>query len=322
MENNEIKNKISDEEKKEKEIKSKVEKYKDPSGLATKKLNFGLWYVEHKKLFRKIIIGILIAISVVSWSYTLYGFAYYLIKGMNEDELLARDLLRTGNIDHNYILSIAPKDLQYHPIDVLKADKGKYDLVVRIQNPNDRWRAQFDYYFLAGEEIIGKSRSFILPNEEKYLTALSQTLKTRPSEVYLVINNIGWSRINRHDIPDWEQFNNNRLNIEINNKEFIPAGKNKLSGIINLNEVSFVASNKTAYNYWEVDFTILLYSGLNIVGVNKYTLSEFMSGEDRNVQMRWPGSVGNVTDIDVIPEIDIMDEEVYIEFEGGLGEEK
>jgi len=306
----------------EQQLAKEVEQYKDIEGLTTKKLNLGLWYVEHRQFFKKIIIACLIVISAVSWSYTLYGLAYYVVRGMDEDELLVSQLLQTNIVSHDYLVQVGAKELRYFPVNVLMSANGKYDLAVRVQNINERWYAEFDYYFLAGNKIVGRTHSFILPMEEKYLMALSQEFGRRdagvspskPNNVQLVIENLGWSRINRHKIPDWQDYKNSRLNIIVEDAKFTPAGKSKLSEKVNLNQVDFKAINKTAYNYWQVDFQIALIRGMDIVGINKISLNEFMSGEDRPVQIRWPGKINRVGKVEVAPELNIMRDDIYIKF--------
>lgn len=320
--NNKTENNQSDSEKAE-EIKEKteqqlakeVERYKDVEGLSTRKLNLGLWYVEHRQLFKNIIIGFLIVVAAVSWSYTLYGLAYYVMRGMDEDNLLAEQLVQTSTIGHNYIASLGAKDLKYFPVNILVSSNNKYDLAALVQNINDRWYVEFDYYFLAGNEIFGRAHSFILPNEEKYLMALAQEFGVKPGQAQLVLENINWSRISRHKIPNWQDYKNSRLDIIIENAKFTPADTSKLSEKISLNQIDFEASNKTAYNYWQVDFQIVLFRGMDIVSVNKVSLNEFMSGEHRPVQVRWPGKISRVSKVEVIPELNIMKDDIYIKFE-------
>ena len=309
-------------EKTEQQLAQEVEKYKDVEGMTTKKLNFGLWYVEHRQFFKKIIIACLIVVSAVSWSYTLYGLAYYVVRGMNEDELLVRQLLQTNIVSHDYLTQIGAQDLRHFPVNVLMSTNGKYDLAARVQNINERWYAEFDYYFLVGGEKIGLAHSFILPMEEKYLMALSQEFGKRdagvslskPNNVQLVIENLSWSRINRHKIPNWQDYKNSYLNIIVEDAKFISASKSKLSEKINLNQVDFKAINKTAYNYWQVDFQIVLFRGMDVIGINKISLNEFMSGQERLVEIRWPGKIGRVGKVEVMPELNIMRDDIYIKY--------
>ena len=59
-------------------LEAATRNYTGPEGITTKQLEAGLWYVEHKQLLRRILYGFLILTAAVSWTYTIYGFAYYL----------------------------------------------------------------------------------------------------------------------------------------------------------------------------------------------------------------------------------------------------
>lgn len=305
----------------EKEIDKKVKSYVSTEGVSTKQLEIGLWYVEHKSQLKMILIGCLILISAVSWAYTIYGFAYYIARGMSEDEILTRELVQLNGADHNYIKQISAKNLVISPVEIIRADK-KYDLYARLENDNQKWWAEFDYYFIAAGRPTEKSQGYILPNETKYLAALAQDFLYYPEDGRLIMENISWRRINQHEIADWPAYRGGRLNIASADIKFIPANDNPLSEKLGLNRLSFKAINHTAYNYWSVGFTILLYTGERVTGLNHYVLNDFMSGQERTVEISWPGNLGRADRVEIIPEINIMKDDIYIKYDGGIGQEK
>jgi hypothetical protein len=309
-----------EQEKKEEEID--IKRFKDVSGLTLRKLNFGLWYVKHKLLLRRIFIGFLIVVSAVFWAYSIYGFAYYITRGVTEDELLVRGLVRSGQINHNAILSMSPKNLKFGRTRVFKSFGEKYDFLIRAENPNKRHGAEFEYFFIVGDKETTPKEGFILPGETKYFLSLSNEFSARPINARFKTRNFRWKRIDRHEIPDWDSYKNDRLSIEISGINFIPSNLSGLSEKIDLNQLEFTAVNGSAYNYWNVSYIILFFGGNNIVAVNQFDMEEFMSGEERQVSMRWPGAVGRVSKVEIIPEVNIMRDDVYIEIEGGPGELK
>ncbi len=303
-------------------LEKRVEQYTDVEGLSTKKLTIGLWFVEHRQQLRWVLIGFLIAVAAISWVYTIYGFIYYLARGMNEDEVLIRQMLMEGNIGHSYIVQIAAKDLSYSPVQIFRSANNKYDFLVQAKNINQKWWAELNYYFLVDGVKTDKSQGFIFPLENKYFIVLSQNFLTVPISVKFVVEDLSWRRINQHKINDWQDFYKNHLAIESKEITYIPANQSELSEKIGLNQLNFTAVNKSAYNYWQVNYAILLYSGNNIVSVNRYTLTDFMSGQPRQINMSWPGNFGRIDRVELIPEINIMDNDVYIKYEGGVGEVK
>ncbi len=301
-----------------------IKDYEDPEGLTVQKMNIGLWFSKHRRHIKNVLIVLFAALGVISCIYSTYHFAYYISRGMDEDELLARELVKTSIVGHDYILAISAKDLIYTSPTLLKTGDNKYDIFSKISNPNPRYLCGFEYCFVLGGEgnEIECSENFIFPNETKYLLSLAQTFKQNPNNLQLVIKSMSWQRINLHKYPDWQDFYSEHLNIAIDNIKFQPSELSGLSEKIDLNILEFTVSNNTPYNYWDVSFNIFLYNGNRMAGINKYILQEFMSKETRDIQINWPGQLGRISSIEITPEVDIMNEDIYIKYEGGIGEEK
>ncbi|MBI4778876.1 hypothetical protein HY797_00290 [Candidatus Falkowbacteria bacterium] len=313
---------LNQDEAKAKEIEEKMENYVSTEGITTKQLEIGLWYIEHKKQLKTALIGFLILISAISWSYTIYGFAYYIARGMGQDEILVKQLAQVNSVGHDYVMQVSAKDLMLSSVEIIKSSDKKYDLYVKLQNDNQKWWVEFDYYFIAAGRQTQKTRSYVLPADIKYLTALAEDFPYYPDDARLVIENITWRRINQHQIADWAIFKDSHLNIENTDLKFIPANASALSEKLSLNQLSFNAINHTAYNYWGVGFVILLYAGDRITAINHYVLNDFMSEQKRPVEISWPGDLGRADRVEIIPEINIMKDDIYIKYEGGVGQEK
>ncbi len=288
--------------------------YRDLEGVTLQKLNIGLWYIEHKKQLLYLLYGILITISVVTWPFFFYYFGEYFIQGRKNDEKMIKEMVNTNGVDHNFVLQIGAQDLKYYNVKVLKQEKGKYDFVVKIKNPNKKYYAYFQYDFSINNKTIGPFNGFIYPQEEKYLVALKVELPTTPRQAKFVLEEVKWKRINPHNYRDWPNFYHSHFDFIVKDKKFTPAKISGLSEKIPINNIEFSITNNTAYNYWNVNLVILLLSRNKIVGVDKYNLYNFVSGENRYVQISWPGRIGYVDDIKIIPEVDIINKNVYMPF--------
>ena len=306
----------------DKEINKNLDKYVSTEGISNKQLEIGLWYIEHKSQLKMVLIGFLILIAAVSWVYTIYGFAYYLARGMSEDEILTRQLVQLNSVDHAYVKQIGAKELAIGAVEIFKSSDKKYDLFVKLKNDNPKWWVEFDYYFIAAGRQTAKTHSFILPEEPKYLSSLAEEFAAYPEGGQLVIENLGWHRINQHEIADWATYRLSHLNIESTDIKFIPADVSPLSEKLGLNQLSFNANNRTAYSYWSVGFVILLYSGDQVTAINHYVLNDFMSGQKKLVEISWPGDLGRVNRVEIVPEINIMKDDIYIKYDGGTGQAK
>jgi len=283
----------------------------DFTDLTEKQLKFATWYVRHKLLLKKILIVFLIVSSITFWGYSFYGLInYYFIDGP-KFSMAMKELSRLTNFE-TIRLKIQPKNLEVGNVSVLAAGKDRYDLWVKIFNPNLSWYVEFDYDFVVDGERSLERKGFILPNEEKFLLGLGTEAKAKPRQPSLEIKNLKWQRINAHKIPNYQSWRDDRLNFVFENVKFSPA---VIKDRVTVSRASFVAKNLTAYSFWDVGLNILLYRGSSIAAVNYVTLEEFISGQRREVEVSWFESLPSITQIKIEPEVNIFDERVYMPVE-------
>jgi len=278
-----------------------------------KELLFGLWYIEHLPSFKKILIGVLIAVSVITWGNFLVSFLYYLAFGMNQDNKMLADMVSSGSIGHQYFIDNPVIDLEMIPPIILANRDKTSDLVGEIVNGNRKYWAEFDWNFVAGSEIIASGKGFVLPDEKKYILALGQTASAYGS-IELVLAHIQWHRIDQKKIKDWESFRQEHLYIEISDEKFISGRDLNLSDKIKIDQLKFRAVNMSPYNYREMKLAILLFRGGGITSAGEYTVEDFMSGQERDISMAWKGESGLYSEIRIIPEVNILDDKVYLNF--------
>ncbi|MEA3398796.1 MAG: hypothetical protein U9R06_03600 [Patescibacteria group bacterium] len=294
-----------------------LNKYKDSEGLTVGKMNFGLWFLEYKSKLLALLALTLIVISAISWSYTLYVLGHYFIFGMKQDQELAQNLTQDNLVGHDYILSISARDLSVSEIQIFNSNDN-YDFLAVVENSNKKHFGRFEYSFIVDNEKTEKITGFIMPGQTKYIVGLGQAAPGQPNSVNLIFDSMSWLRLDPHNYPDWEDFYQNRMNIIVDNIEYTPARSTTLTEKINLNELSFNAENNTAYNYRDINFIILLKLADRIIGINKYVVNNLMSGEKRNINITWPGRFGRVGEVDIIPEVDIIENNNYIDFIGEI----
>lgn len=275
--------------------------------IPEKQLKLSYWIIEHKMLFKKIGLGIFIAVDILLVVFGLYGFAdYLLITGPHE----ARQLAMLGE-DLNY--SSLNIKLSARPIDVKSTiflrGKETFDLLSFVENRNEVWLARFKYQFMADGTATEQKNGFLLPGEGKFITDLGVKLPRSALKAALSISDLKWTRISTRDIPDYNDWSGARLNFEISDVNFAPAAV--LDGG-SASRATFKVKNVSAFNYWQVGFRVILYRGATIVGANYITIPNFQSGEEREAAVSWFDTIGQVTKVEVEPEVDIFDEDVYM----------
>ncbi len=279
-----------------------------PTDFTEGQLRVASWYVSHKILLKKIFIGFLIFLCVIFWGYGLYGLVnHYFIEGPSFN-LAMRELSR--GIDYSAINKILqPKGLELGTTTIFSSGKGRYDFMGKIFNPSSDWRAEFTYNFLVDGAPRPEKNGFILPGEEKYIFDLGAEAPTKPRTATLEIKNFKWQRVDAHEIPDYTTWQNERINFPVTDLKFTPAavGEN-----IPISRASFAVRNATAFSFWNVGFEIFLYRGSSIASVNYVTLEEFRSGQIRSVEVSWFESLPSITQVKVVPEVNIFDAKVYM----------
>jgi len=295
-----------------------LDRYQDLEGVTIKKLEAGLWYVEHKELLRKLLIVMLALVGAVSWLYTLSTFGFYVFKGMVDDAAMVSELVATQGFNHAYIKQISGQQLETLPVKVLESGNVKgaprYDLIVEIKNPNLRHAGVLNYSFVSATGIIANGEINILPGDDKYITALGLELNSRPQNVKLVNNRLDLKRLDARVFPDWDQYKKEHLNISVSDIKFTPPRLSGLSEKLNVSQLDFTATNNSAYNYWRADLVILLTSRGQLLAVNQYQLNRFKSGERREITLSMPGII-KVDQAEIIPQVDILDRKNYFNFD-------
>lgn len=275
---------------------------------ALKNFNFGLWILQNRKKFFIGIIVLLVALSAVLYSVFFYNLYDY-IKYTPEERKALQELsevnvsLTPGRLAID--LEIGKPQVFFH--------NNKYDFVVSIKNPNNNFFSYISYCFSDGDKELVCSGTTIFPSEDKYVIDLAIDLDSHPSNLKFIIKNKNWERVSIRTYPDWGKYYSERLNFIISDINFEINKPTEMS-LKSTNNLSFSIQNNSPYNYWEVPLNIVMFYRKNIVGVNKYIVSEFMSLESKNVSISWSNSLKNVDDTKIIPDLDILQEGNYIKY--------
>lgn len=273
--------------------------------LGEQQLEAAIWYVKHKALLRKILLGAIGAVDVVVVAYVIFGAGRDLVSSplrrAQEFELLRINLPQASSQGVS-----RPADLQLGGVEFLQSGQVT-DVLARVRNPNPQWSVRFSYTLGIGDRTERATDGFLLPGEERPLFRSFRGVGG--GTVVFNLEDIEWRRVNSREIPNFEEFRSEHLNFEIKDVQFLPS---VIEGQGRVSRVAFTIVNKTAYNYVEPKFLVLLYRGSRLIGIQSTVLERFTSGAERNVEVSWIDGIGAVSNVEVLPEIDIMDPEVYM----------
>ncbi len=284
---------------KRKQSDDQIKQYQDPNQLIPKNLEFGLWLANNKRkivLWLTIILGIIAAAFVI---YALYGYIYYFTIGKEQDKIMSEG---GAVIDiSDYRLQNRPSDLRIGTAKSLASDNGT-DLTVKIANVNDKQYAAFEFCFISGEqEACGGD--FILPQEEKEVVLLNSSMPAGGS-VQFEITKIYWQKLRAGEIPDWNFFKNQRLNLSFDDVRFSTYSND-------VAYLEFTITNNSAYSYFAIPLNIIVRRTDGIVALNRYVVQDLNSRTSREVRLLWPEGAAARGQVEIVPILNILDNRLY-----------
>lgn len=280
-----------------------------PNALSEKDLRRSYWWVTHRERVTKIAFGLFIALDVLLVGYGAWGFIDWLaVSGAGEDRAIRQMTLpaygKFGGIGE-------VRELRFEEPAVFTVPGGRYDIIALVQNENPRHWAELTYRFSVGGEETPERTAFVLPGQAKYLTELGykkEASEAGAGSVELKVLRRAWSRIDAHEIPDYESFAAKRLALEVVNPAFFPA----IPGTsVPVSRTTFTLANRSAFSYYDIDVLVLLYRGEAVVAANKIRVNRLRAGESRPTELFWYQPLPQVTRVEVVPDINILDPDVY-----------
>ena len=278
-----------------------------PHQISDFKLKFSYWYVSNKLLLRRILVVFLILLNVGLFSYSIYSAVMTLFV-YDQDYREAIEAMAVNSIDYQYFHEKnKPQDLEILGVDAVEGNENQYDFVVKISNANEKWVArEAVVQLIGGGEVAAEKTTFIYPGETKYVVFFSQE-GVDPGSAQIRIYKVDWRRYS-----DFAELSRSRLNFEVSDIEFKSARDSGIERTLPVSLLTFKIKNNTAYDYWQIGIYMILMSGQKVGGANYLSLSKFLSGEIRDVEMRWYESLPSIYNIQILPEVDILDQSSYI----------
>lgn len=275
-----------------------------------RRLKLSYWYITHKLLLRRLLIGFLIAISIGMYSYAIFGAVQELfVYDRQYRELLAN--LPNDPSDYEYIRQVrGPQPVEVVGLSTIPATDNRYDFVATVQNPNDNWTVlSMRIRLISNGQVVKEREAFVLPAEQKIIGFYGVS-NVSPSSAQVIVDNYQWHRYNEYDASL-----DPRLNFTVSNVEYDPVVEAGFSGKLPVSVLRFTITNDTAYSYWNVGVTMSVQSGSQVLAANYIALEQFRSGESRDVEIFWYENLPSGQSIRITPEVNVFDEASYMPVE-------
>lgn len=261
-------------------------------------LRLAEFWANNRERFRKALLAIVIAIEAVLLLYSAWIlFDMYVLNARRDATIIAG---LTQFTDYTRLHPLVQPQPLSTPVAVVlpeSASAGKYDVLLRFSNPNPNWYA--DVTYAAGEQI-GTAR--VLHNQERLVVVqgAANSLSGLPS---INIVDTDWHRI--RNVAEIER---KTPNILIENVNYTATSDNP-------GRVSFNLVNDSIFNYWEINVSVALLQGSRAVAARQIQLNELLAGESREVLVNFFGGVGGITDVLVVPFVNVVDPGIFMDIE-------
>jgi hypothetical protein len=278
-----------------------------PEGLGEKELRWSYWWVNHRDDLRKRGIALFAVVDLVLLGIGIWGFVDYLaLSGVQEE----RNIRQMASAGRKIGAGEQVREISLSEPLVFSATGDRYDLLAPVENPNLNYAIELHYRFVIGETETPLRKGFVLPGQSKFLAEIGVQPVERPSgaNVTLKVEKRLFRHLDAHEVRDFEAFTASHLDIEAVDQVFTPAVP---GATVPVSKTAFVLENRTAYSYYDVDLLVLLYRGDSIVAATRYQLDRLRGAEKRPIELFWYQSLPQVTAFKVVPDINILDPDVY-----------
>ena len=280
--------------------------FNSPDRMSDLSLKGSYWYVVHKLLLKKLLIGGLIVLNAGLFGYAGFRLGWMLFVD-GPAYTAALNQLTTPLIDYAAIhQNNAPADLELSGVTALPTADDHFDYVAKLANPNEKYLAtRVTVRLVSDGAVVAERTTFVYPQLDTYVMFFNQTVD--PNLTQLQIAAVDW-----HRFLGFAAFAAPRVRFEITDAEFIPAGSSGVGSGFPASILQFTIKNESAYGYWQVGTHLVLWSGSEIAGVNYLVVDRLAAGEARTVEMRWLQPLPTITDFEIVPEVNIISPASYL----------
>jgi hypothetical protein len=251
---------------------------------------------------------VLVVTCVGTWGYSLWQLGSYVLYGLDEDSRLQRAVSTFTNYTalRDYF---SPAPLSITATEVLPGGVNKYDLAAEVENSNNRFLVQFDYYFIVGETKTNVRHTFLLPGEKRPVVEFGKDFDINPGGAALVIENLNWTRLSSHAVVNTQAWTQEHL--DFTTSDFVFTHADDFGGSSS-HSIQFKVTNQSAYGYADAQFYVALFLQQSLVGIIPLQEKNFQSQETRLVTLHSFVPNLQVTDVKLFPVINIYDQGVYM----------
>lgn len=277
----------------------------DNNNLNEKNLKTAYFLETKRKYLKKFLFVFLIVFNLVAYPFLIYHYTAYFAQRKEMDGIL-EEINQTSSEFNVVNKTNAPLSLNVGMAGIVPLADGKYNLICQVENPNRKWFVELiKFKFTSPSGFESKEyESFVLPEEEKLLVDFNEKINGAIDQISCQTTQIKWQRtkVKNYKLLTIPQ------DFTFQDVQYVP-GLSTTDGAT----TQFKFINSTVYNLRDINLFVFLYEGNKIVGVERTSVEETMSGQEKDVKIIWLSASSFVSRTVIKPEINIFDPLVFIE---------
>lgn len=276
-----------------------------------------------KPLLVRLFWGLWAGIDLVLLLFVLFSLGAYVSNGQFVDKRLVARMAENTRVHAEAARSGAASSLIIGSTSVFQNTEGTYDFFAPVENANEQWAAMITYAFETGDGETELAKATIMPKSEGGLLAYRVPSTSRPGVSDVLIKDIVFERLNPRNLPGAGTATISEWIFAHNDFRFLNARhETVLVDGAEITRTRFTLENSTPYAYWSPTFLVLIERSGTVIGVNTVTLRGLEVGESRDVELQWYGLAPTVGEVRILPMIDYLDPDVYMDSASSLEEER
>lgn len=212
---------------------------------------------------------------------------------------------------------VTGENLQLTEVAFVPGGNGRYDVLGKVYNPNDVIGASSFTYMVELKDTAGKviasrgGKSFILPQESKYVLVLNMESSVPPAAASVRVNETEWARFSGYQ---------EKPAVNIYQKRY-----DKISSGAGFAEAYGLLSNESPYDFRSVIVKVILRDGEGKpLAFNMTEMRTVQSHEERDFRLVWPSAFpGTVEKVETEVDADVYHSDNFMRqyFPGGRFQE-
>lgn len=277
--------------------------------LTSKEIEQGYYFLTHRKIFIRLALGVMIFLVFIIYAILLFNFIKSL--QMSSWQEIANGQ-QTTNSWSAYHQANQPQDLAVGKPLALATGTNLYNLVVIVKNPNKDWfLSQFDYTFLVNGQALQTKQAFLPTGDQTILSFSGYPSAQNIRDLKVEINNYHWYHRNSQVKP---------INWEIKNISWQPLSRNTVGEkVVTLPaRASWQAKNLSLYDFWQVDWQVVLFANDTLVGVGEITSRDFNSLQTKDLEAIFNYNLPAVSRVEIWPHVNNLDKDNFKKIEADI----